>query len=103
MFISSTKEIHWLLAKGTSSPTDFWSFLETLGGTWMWKGINEVQPTKSDLTWQVEGMKLNTLIWVTDGLYDWKKAADLSGVGWLIFCSKTRQRLTGIFGKDPQR
>ncbi len=85
------------MAKGTSSPTDFWSFLETLGGTWMWKGINEVQPTKSDLTWQVEGMKLNTLIWVTDGLYDWKKAADLSRVGWKIFCSKTGLRLTGTF------
>jgi hypothetical protein len=36
----------------------------------MWEGINEAQPTKRDLTWLVEGLKLNTLVWVTDGLYD---------------------------------
>jgi hypothetical protein len=26
--------------------------------------------------------------------YDWKRAADLCGVGWIIFCSKTGLRLT---------
>jgi hypothetical protein len=58
------------LAKGTNSPTDFWKYLETWGGTWMWEGIDAAQTTKSDLTWLVEGMKSNTLVWVTDGLYD---------------------------------
>jgi hypothetical protein len=82
---------------GTSSPTDFWSFLESWGGTWMWEGIDEAQPTKRDLTWLVEGMKSNTLVWVTDGSYDWKKVADLSRVGWIIFCSKTGLQLTGTF------
>ncbi len=57
------------LAKGTRSLTDFWSFLETRGGMQMWEGINEAQPTKRDLTWVVEGMKLNTLVWITDGSY----------------------------------
>ncbi len=85
------------MAKGTSSLTDFWSFLETWGGMWMWEGINEAQPTKRDPTWLVEGMKSNTLVWVTDGLYDQKKTADLSRVGWIIFCSKTRLWLTGTF------
>jgi hypothetical protein len=47
----------------------------------MCKGVDEAQPTKHDLTWLVEGMKSNTLVWVTDGLYDWKKVADLNGVG----------------------
>jgi hypothetical protein len=42
-------------------------------------------------------MKSNTLIWVTDGSYDQKKVADLSVVGWIIFCSKTGLRLTGTF------
>ncbi len=42
-------------------------------------------------------MTSNTLVWVTDGLYDQKRAADLSGVGWIIFCSKTGLRLTGTF------
>jgi hypothetical protein len=87
------------LAKGTNLPTDFWNFLETWGGTWMWEGINENQPTTHDLTWLVEGMESNTLVWVTDRLYDWKNAADLSGVGWIIFCSKTGLRLTGTFGE----
>jgi hypothetical protein len=42
-------------------------------------------------------MKSNTLLWVTDGSYDRKKAIDLSGVGWIIFCTKTGFRLTGTF------
>jgi hypothetical protein len=58
------------LAKGTSLPTEFWNFLEIWGGTWMWEGIKAAQPTKRDLTWLVEGMKSNTLVWVTDGSYD---------------------------------
>ncbi len=74
------------LAKGTSSPTGFWRYLETWGGTWMWEGIDEAQTTKRDLIWLVEGIKTNSLVWVTDGSYDWKRAADLSGAGWIIFC-----------------
>jgi hypothetical protein len=42
-------------------------------------------------------MKSSILVWVTDGSYDRKKAADLSKVGWIIFCSKTGLRLTGTF------
>ncbi len=42
-------------------------------------------------------MKLNTLKWVTDVLYDRKRAADLCGVGWVIFCSTTGLQLTGTF------
>jgi hypothetical protein len=32
-----------------------------------------------------------------DRLYDRKRAADLSGVGWIIFCKKTGLWLTGSF------
>ena len=63
----------------------------------MWESIDDSQQTKHSLSWLVEGMKLNTLTWVTDGSYDRKRAADLCGVGWVIFCSKTGLRLTGIF------
>jgi hypothetical protein len=55
------------------------------------------QQTKHNLTWLVEGMKSNTLIWVTDGSYDRKRAADLCRVGWIIFCNKIGLRLTGTF------
>ena len=68
-------------------PTDFWEFLNTWGGTW--ESIDDSQQTKHNLSWLVEGMKLNTLTWVTDGLYDRKRGADLCRVGWIIFCSKT--------------
>jgi hypothetical protein len=43
------------LVKGPSLPTDFWDFLDTWGGMWMWEGINENPPTKYDLTWLVDG------------------------------------------------
>jgi hypothetical protein len=84
-------------AKGPLLPTDFWEFLNTWGGTWMWESKDDSQQTKHNLSWLMEGMKLNTLTWVTDGSYDRKRAADLCGVGWVIFCSKTGLRLTGTF------
>ncbi len=43
----------------------------------MWEGIDAAQTTKRDLTWLVEGMKSNTLVWVTDGLYNQKKGSRL--------------------------
>jgi len=45
----------------------------------------------------MEGMESNTLTWVTDSSYDRKRAADLCGVRWIIFCSKTGLCLTGTF------
>jgi hypothetical protein len=38
-----------------------------------------------------------SLIWVTDSLYDRKKAIYLCRVGWIIFCTKTGFCLTGTF------
>jgi hypothetical protein len=55
----------------------------------MWEGIDEDQATKEDVTWIAKGMRNNMLIWVADGSYDRKKAKELSGVGWIIFCTKT--------------
>ncbi len=40
-----------------------------------------------------------SLTWTTDGSYDRKRAQDLSGVGWKIFCNTTGQRITGSFGE----
>ena len=85
------------LAKKPLSPTDFWEFLNMWERTWMWEGIDENQQTKNNLKWLVEGMESNTLIWVTDGSYDRKRAALLCGVSWIIFCSKTGLGLTGTF------
>ena len=85
------------LAAGPSITTYFWEYLRAWGGEWMWEGIEENQGTKHDLTWLVEGMSAGSLIWVTDGSYDRLKAPDLSGAGWIIFCTTTGKRLTGWF------
>ena len=68
----------------------------------MWENIDDSQQSKHNLLWLAEGMKSNTLTWVTDGSYDRKQAADLCGVGWIIFCSKTGIRLTGTFWERSQ-
>jgi hypothetical protein len=49
------------------------------------------------MQWVADGMMVGTLIWTTNGSYDRKKVADLLGVGWIIFCKATGQRLTGSF------
>jgi hypothetical protein len=61
----------------------------------MWEGIDENQTTKDDVTWIAEGMRNNTLIWVTDGSYNRKKAKELSRAGWIIFFS--------LWGKNSLR
>ena len=33
----------------------------------MWESIDNSQQSKHNLSWLVEGMKFNTLTWVTDG------------------------------------
>jgi hypothetical protein len=63
----------------------------------MWEGVDDNQATKHDLTWLVEGMIAGSVIWVTDGSYDRLKASDVSGAGWIIFCTSTGKRLTGWF------
>jgi hypothetical protein len=63
----------------------------------MWEGIDKDQAPKEDVTLIAESMRNNTLIWVTDGSYDRKKAKELSGDGWIIFCTKTGLRLMGAF------
>ncbi len=55
----------------------------------MWEGVEDSQTTKHDLSWLIQGMETNSLIWVTDGSYDRKRASVVSGVGWIIFCQTT--------------
>jgi hypothetical protein len=42
-------------------------------------------------------MRNYLLIWVTDGSYNRKKAKELSGIGWITFCTQTDLCLTGTF------
>ncbi len=85
------------LARGPQQPSDFWVYIKNWGGEWMWEGIEDSQATKSDLSWLIQGMRSHSLLWVTDGSYDRKRAPTLSGVGWIIFCQHSGKRLVGSF------
>jgi len=85
------------LARGHQHTNDFWEYIRNWGGEWMWEGIDDGQDTKSDLSWLVQGLRCNSLLWVTDGSYDRKRAPTISGVGWIIFCQHTGKRLVGSF------
>ncbi len=81
----------------TEDSTPFWEFIDTWGGNWMWRNIDTGNKPKDNMQWVADGMTEGTLIWTTDGSYNRKRAADLSGVGWIIFCKATRQQITGSF------
>ena len=82
------------LAIGPSQPDKFWDFLKAWGGNWMWANIvNE----GADLTWVVEAITNSTAVWVTDGSYNKDVAPLISGAGWILFCTRTKQRLYGSF------
>jgi hypothetical protein len=85
------------LARGPQQPSNFWEFLRSWGGEWMWEGVEDSQATKHDLSWLIQSMEMNSLIWVTDGSYDRKRASVISSVGWIIFCQKPGKRLVGLF------
>ncbi len=85
------------MARGPQQTSDFWDFLRSWGGEWMWEGVDDCQPTKHDLSWLIQGMEMNSLIWVTDGSYDRKRAPTISGVGWIIFCQTSGKRMVGSF------
>ncbi len=63
----------------------------------MWRNIDTGNQPKEDMQWVADGMTAGTLIWTTNGSFDRKRAADLLGVGWIIFCKATGQRITGSF------
>ena len=60
-------------------------------------GNRSGKDTRLEVSWIVEGLRDGSLIWTTDGSYDQKRAVDLCGVGWIIFCTNTGFRLTGTF------
>ena len=81
----------------THASTGFWESLHSLGGRWMWDKIESGKDTPADVLWIADSLRKGTLVWATDGSYDRKKATDLCGVGWIIFCTNTCFRVTGTF------
>ena len=64
----------------------------------MWKDHH----VPEDNDWIVAGMERGTLICVTDGSYDRKKAPTICGAGWIIMCSSTKKYVKGSFAEHSQ-
>jgi hypothetical protein len=60
----------------------------------MWEHVKDEDP---DMSWACNAMIDGTLIAVTDGLYDRERAKDVSGSGWILLCTASRQTLHGSF------
>ncbi len=58
--------------------------------------------TYTDAPWLATGLSAGTLIWVTGGLYDRKRAKDLCRVRWIILCTQTKLHLTRTFWERSQ-
>ena len=54
-----------------------------------------------DLQWVVDAMANGTATWVTDGSYNRKVAPLVSGAGWIVYCSHTKQKMHGSFLNAP--
>ena len=85
------------LASATVAHNEFWDFLRSFGSTWMWEVIKPGKDTPDGVTWIIDGLRNGSLIWAMDGSYDRKRATDLCGIGWMIFCTNTGYRITGTF------
>ncbi len=60
------------LAKAPDETMDFWEFLYSWRGKWMWERIEAGKDLPYDMSWVAEGMPNNSLVWVTDGSCDRK-------------------------------
>jgi hypothetical protein len=75
---------------------NFWEFLKSLGGEWMWDYIQEGE---IDVTWISTALTTGIFIGVTDRSYNRIRTGAVSGSGWIICFMQTRQILRGSFYK----
>jgi hypothetical protein len=81
----------------TEDRKPFWGFIASSGGSWMWRNIDNINKPKDNIQWIAEGMTAGILVWTINKSYDRKRAADSSGVGWIVFCKTTGRLITGSF------
>ena len=72
------------LATPITTDNDFWDFLRSFGGEWMWNNIVEGY---IEVEWIKTALETNTFIGVTNGSYNRERASTVSGSGWLICCT----------------
>eukprot|EP00956_Cyclotella_meneghiniana_P022163 scaffold41439_cov51-Cyclotella_meneghiniana.AAC.1 len=68
----------------SKDPDDFWSYLASDNGDWMWDQLN--CPFGIDVV--VEALARGTAILVTDGSYNRKVDSRVCGAGWVVHCTK---------------
>ena len=56
----------------------------------MWKGL--VMP--ADTKWLTNTVTNNTLVCVIDESYSLKKASDICGAGWILYCTATKHHIS---------
>jgi hypothetical protein len=78
-----------------TTPT-FWEFLKSLGGEWMWDYIKKGE---ADVSLISAALTAGTFIGMMDGSYNRVHTGTVSGSGWIICCTKTKQLLWGSFYK----
>ncbi len=82
------------LAILTTTEDNFWDYLGSLGGNWMWDNIVEGY---IEVEWIKTALETNTFIGATDGSYNRERASTVSGSGWLICCTRAKRLLHGSF------
>ena len=81
-------------------PMRFLDRMKEWGGDWMWENVRN---EGNGLDWVANAMREGTAVWVTDGSYNKKVAPDVSGAGWLVYCTKRSKKLFGSFyERSPQ-
>ena len=57
----------------------------------------DIENTSPSMRWAVEALRQGTGIMVTDGSYARETHPDISGAGWILFCTKTGHKISGSF------
>ena len=91
-----------LIQNGPSMPDNFWEFLSSWGGEWMWEDISTDGYSTRDLSWLANGMKVGSLIFIADGSYNREKASDISGTGWIVYCKNSGRKIQGSFYEESK-
>ncbi len=60
----------------------------------MWRNVHN---EGRNLKWVVKVMQEGTVIWVTDGSYNWEVTPKVSGAGWVMYCTQRQRKLFGSF------
>ena len=63
----------------------------------MW---NDVRNSGEDFGWVLAALERRTGIWMTDGSFMPELRTDVSGAGWIFYCTKTDQKLAGLFYEE---